>query len=197
MKTNLRTLFILGLVLGSSLSFAGVKIISDFDDTIKRSNIVNGGLRTIYTAALYKKSFIGMPELLQEMNTTADGVYILSASPTILRPIIRKTLTYYEIPHLEIFTRKLKDIGTEEKKMNYKISKIESVLNKGTDDELILLGDNVEVDHKIYLEVAKRNPGKVSEIYIRKSYKMKMFHMVSLVFIVLTMLLQRNIAKAV
>ncbi len=95
-------------------------------------------------------------------------MYVISASPYILTPIIAATMKAYDMDYDKIFTRHFWEIGSEEKKIKYKISHIESVIRENPNDSLILLGDNVEADHKVYLEVAKRNPNKVDKIYIRK-----------------------------
>jgi phosphatidate phosphatase APP1 len=163
---------------------AGTQIITDFDDTIKRSNIPNHGTRTVLNVPLFKKAYTGMPALLQEMEQNSNGLYVISASPNLIRSMIKLTMYAYRIPYNEIFTRDLCEIfsnsvcdailsgkeslSSEELKIKYKVDKIEGVINDNPNDELILLGDNVEADHKVYLKVSDKNPGKVTQIYIRK-----------------------------
>ncbi len=146
----------------------GIRIVSDFDDTLKRSNIPDAGLRTVRDAGQWIKAYTGMPELYTSMELYSNGLYILSASPTFpLKPFIKSTMNYYDIPYMDIFTRSLSDIGGDRKE-KYKIRMIESVLQENEDDELILLGDDVEVDPQIYKKVEARNPDRVAQIYIRR-----------------------------
>ena len=166
----MKRILLLALVVLAINANAKVRVISDFDDTIKRSNIVNGGSRTAGRAILFYKAYRAMPELFQEMINNSEGLYVLSASPGIVGPIIKATLKSYHIPYLDIFTRDLDEIGSEEKKIAYKLESIESVLNENPEDDLILLGDNIEADHKVYLKVVQRNPSKVLSIYIRKVF---------------------------
>lgn len=160
--------------------FAGTAIISDFDDTIKRSNIPNHGSRMVGNSALFAKLYYDMPVLLREMNKESSGTYIISASPKLIKPLIKSSLKSFKIEYMDVFTRGVcdlisvwpcktpKDPISNDIKISYKIEKIESVLKTEGTDGLILLGDNVEADHKVYMLAAKRNPGKVKAIYIRK-----------------------------
>jgi hypothetical protein len=165
-------------------AFAGTQIITDFDDTIKRSNIPDHGARTVFNVPLFAKAYTAMPTLLQEMEKNSNGLYVISASPNLIRSMIKLTMYTYSIPYKDIFTRDLCEIfsskvcssigesnsgqSSEDLKINYKVGKIEGVINQNPEDKLILLGDNVEADHKVYLKVADKNPGKVTQIYIRK-----------------------------
>jgi phosphatidate phosphatase APP1 len=146
--------------------YADYRIISDFDDTIKRSNIVNGGKRTLTNAFLFHKVYRGIPTLYREMEKGSNGLYVLSASPTVVKPFIESSLKDFKIPHKEVFTRLFWEFYGEERKISYKIKRIERVLNL-SDDSLILLGDNVEADHTLYMEVSDKYPGRVEQIYIR------------------------------
>lgn len=179
----MKRLLCIGLLFGLN-AFAGTQIITDFDDTIKRSNIPDHGARTVFNVPLFAKAYTAMPTLLQEMEKNSNGLYVISASPNLIRSMIKLTMYSYNIPYKDIFTRDLCEIfsskvcrsmgqsnsgqSSDALKIKYKVSKIEGVINKNPEDKLILLGDNVEADHKVYLKVADQNPGKVTQIYIRK-----------------------------
>lgn len=156
------------LYLSVTHSYSSTNIISDFDDTIKRSNIVDRGGSTVGNVPLYRKVYIGMPSLLKSMEKNMGGLYILSASPSIISPLIKKTLKSFKIPYEEVFTRRLRDIGNDNKKVNYKIKKIESVIKSNDDAQVILIGDDIEADHLVYEQVKSIYPQKVKDIYIRK-----------------------------
>jgi hypothetical protein len=177
---TMKRLLCISLLFGLN-AFAGTQIITDFDDTIKRSNIPDHGARTVVNVPLFAKAYTAMPTLLQEMEKNSNGLYVISASPNLIRSMIKLTMYTYSIPYKDIFTRDLCEIfsskvcssvesgqSSEDLKISYKVGKIEGVINQNREDKLILFGDNVEADHKVYLKVADKNPGKVTQIYIRK-----------------------------
>jgi hypothetical protein len=148
-------------------TFASFTIISDFDDTIKRSNIVDSGKRTLGNAFLFHKVYRGIPTLYRAMEKESNGLYVLSASPSIVKPFIKSSLKDFKIPNKDVFTRYFWELYGEERKIEYKINEIENVLSYSGDD-VVLLGDNVEADHILYSTISNRNPGRVAQIYIRK-----------------------------
>ncbi|MBT4792374.1 MAG: DUF2183 domain-containing protein [Halobacteriovoraceae bacterium] len=161
----MKSAFLLLSTLLSLSAIGGVTIVSDFDDTIKRSNIPAGGLVMTGNSVLYKKAYRGIPTLYKAMEENATDLYVLSASPSAIKPFIKCTLAEYGIPYRRIFTRPVSALFSESKKMKYKINRIESVMSD--EDQLLLLGDNVEVDHDIYKTIKAKHPGKVADIYIR------------------------------
>ena len=163
----MKSILIMVSIFLSTVSFSKVRIVSDFDDTIKRSNIVDGGFRTVGNASLAFKPYYDIPTLYIEMEKESNGLYVLSASPSIIKSLIKWTLKSYAFPYVDVFTRSWYEIGSERRKIKYKVNRIESVL-KNNSDTLILLGDNIEADHNVYMKVAKRNPGRVAQIYVRK-----------------------------
>ena len=158
------------------------RVISDFDDTIKRSHIaadnegfvdtVDGGARTFGRAFLFTKIFNGIPELYQafvknykDVSRDGIGLYVLSASPNKpTRKIIQASLYFAGIPYEELFTRDFSELGH---KIEYKIENIESVM-KGNSDKLILIGDDVEADPDVYKSIESKHKERVEAIYIRK-----------------------------
>lgn len=147
---------------------AGLRIVSDFDDTIKRSNIPDAGWRTVGNAAMFLKAYAGMPELLQELEEKSNGLYVLSASPSIIEFLIKGTMKSYNIPYVDIFTRtRLTDFGSEANKIRYKLSRLTRVLD-GNTDKVILLGDDVEADHKVYKMLERTHAQRIEYIYIRR-----------------------------
>lgn len=154
---------LLASILFSNIAFAAnISIISDFDDTIKRSNIPDMGERTVGNSILWEKAYGGMPELFRELDLETNGLYILSASPLIVKPLIYKLLDHYDFQYKKVFTRNF--FATEDKE-EYKKDRIYKVI-KESGDKVILFGDDVEVDHDIYAEIAANKPESVEQIYI-------------------------------
>ncbi len=68
----MKRLFLTLAFIFTAPSFAGFQIISDFDDTIKRSNIPDGGARTVLNAPLFYKAYRGMPTLFQNLENEVN-----------------------------------------------------------------------------------------------------------------------------
>jgi phosphatidate phosphatase APP1 len=105
----MKRLLCISLLFGLN-AFAGTQIITDFDDTIKRSNIPDHGARTVVNVPLFAKAYTAMPTLLQEMEKNSNGLYVISASPNLIRSMIKLTMYTYSIPYKDIFTRDLCEI---------------------------------------------------------------------------------------
>ena len=150
------------VLLLSSQLFAQVAIISDLDDTIKQTNVANTS-RAAYNAMFTQKIFSGMDSLFSNMESYAD-LYILSASPDFFRYNIKRLVRKNGLNPMGIYTRGVRDLMDKER---YKNQTIQLVAQKGYDG-VILIGDDVEADPKIYTQYKADNPGKVLSIYIHK-----------------------------
>lgn len=138
-------------------------IISDLDDTIKRTNVDSSG-RALYNAVLTRKIFAGMDDLFKSMNTYSSDLYILSNSPNMFRFNILKLLKKHGIVATAVSTRNLiRDRDGFKYKYNFVVNKIKQVGKK-----VILLGDDVGEDPEVYEKVMMDYPDKVAAIYIHK-----------------------------
>ena len=161
MGKRLLALFIL-LLSFSSLSYDTV-VISDLDDTIKRTNVDRSG-RAIINAVFTRKVFAGMPDLFETMDSYTRDLFILSNSPNMFRFNIFKLLDKHGIKASEVSTRNLiKDRDGFKYKYNYVVSKI-----KDSETKVILFGDDVGEDPEVYEKVKHDYPDKVAAIYIHK-----------------------------
>jgi|TARA_Y100000748_G_scaffold291842_1_gene279714 phosphatidate phosphatase APP1 len=139
-------------------------IISDFDDTIKRSYLGSSFyVGAIANALNWKKEYWAMPELLQAMKVNAAGLVILSASPHILRAPIQKLLKSNSINYQYLFTRDL--LGQD--KEDFKYNAIYDVIYE-TQKNIVLLGDDLELDPDIYRSIRDDFSDNVQAIYIHK-----------------------------
>jgi hypothetical protein len=144
-------------------SWAGVRIISDLDDTVKITHAANP-IRMTYHGLFSKRVFAGMPTLYQYMNDKASELVILTASPNPLKKKIARTLNKHQIPFDFIIAKK---IGKDSKStFDYKYSHIEKQF-MSNNDQYILLGDDVSHDPEIYEAIKEAFPGRVLDIYIR------------------------------
>jgi phosphatidate phosphatase APP1 len=140
-----------------------LSIVSDLDDTIKVTN--SGSLRrAVWNAFFSTKAFAGMPTLLEDMESYTNDLYILSASPRLINKKIRKFLKKNDINYKKLNTRKLKHFRD---KFKYKYNVVKSIL-EDSKDNLILIGDDVEIDQDVYVNLRENYQEKIDTIYIHK-----------------------------
>lgn len=151
-------------------------LISDIDDTIKYSNVLD-------KLELLKNTFIndflpikGMSEKYAELSKTdIDHFYYVSSSPWQLWPSLSQFLNNFGFPQPEnIYLRKLvtSSISTLikflEDSANYKLETISKIIEKFSNNlEVILIGDSGERDPEIYNQLAIKYPQFVKKIIIR------------------------------
>ena len=145
----------------SLTSYASISLISDLDDTIK---ITNSGdtLEGAMNAALKSDVFSGMTEFFMGSKYYANELYVLSASPTILRLKIETTLKKRQIDYHQLILRNPID---QQSKFTYKVQEIKKIMEQ-TSDDFIFLGDDVGQDPESYAEIKRLYPNRVLAIYI-------------------------------
>jgi hypothetical protein len=157
----MKKLFFVLSTLISLNSFAGVRIVSDLDDTVKVTH--SDGARALFHAVFQKRVFAGMPELIRYMRERAEEFVILTASPEVMRKKVEKTLDYHSIPADQVI---LRNLGKDKEKLTYKVNKITAMM-ESNDDDYILMGDDVGQDPEAYAEIKKRFGDRVLAVYIR------------------------------
>ena len=151
------------LVLSSSAS--ALIIVSDLDDTIKVTNTRN--LRAAaYNAVFSSKAYAGMPELMNEMNSYTNGLYYVSASPKLLTSRIQRFFRKNNLTVEGFYARSLRQLGDKE---IFKINAITDVLET-TEEDVILIGDDSELDEKVYQHIKAEFPNRVIATYIHNVY---------------------------
>lgn len=156
----MKTLFLSALISFSSL--ASVTVISDLDDTIKitdAGNLAHSSYNGIFT----ERVFTGMPEFLAATRTFSDALHVVSAGPKILiRARARDLLNKYKIKFDGLHFR---TIPGREGKLAFKVRTILDIMAK-TPGEVILMGDDVDLDPEVYAEIVKAAPERVLAVYI-------------------------------
>lgn len=165
-----------GRVLLASPQQAQFGVISDLDDTVLRSEVINWfklARNTFLKNAHTRMTFRGVAEFYRALQegTTAEShnpIYYVSNSPYNLYDMIEHFLEVRGIPLGPIF---LRDMGLTEHyflaSKQHKITQIERLLRFHEDLPFILIGDSGEQDARIYLNVVERFPGRIQAIYIR------------------------------
>lgn len=160
-------LFLLGLL---NISSAKTIIISDLDDTLKRTN-AGSFIPMVFNSTMTRKVFWGMPTLYNNMiKNEDDHLYIITGSPNIVRKRIFKLLKKYKInlkSKNDLLTRNL---IKEKDTPKYKIKNIHKIIRRhGTEGvRYILVGDNVGKDPFAYNRVKKSLPDVDIQIYIHR-----------------------------
>ncbi|KAF2430498.1 hypothetical protein EJ08DRAFT_235588 [Tothia fuscella] len=154
----------------------GWAVISDIDDTIKRTMTSSplGILRTTFVEE--PEPIAGMPELYKHIQSALDTppFWYLSASPYNLYPFLRAfreshyppgTMILREASWMNLagFLTSLTQ-GTEA----YKVSRMETVQKAFPKRKFLLIGDSTQSDPEAYGDIARKYPGFVGAIFIRK-----------------------------
>ncbi|KAI4726283.1 hypothetical protein E4T49_05954 [Aureobasidium sp. EXF-10728] len=154
----------------------GWGVISDIDDTIK----ITGTLSPI---AVLKSTFIdaptpvsGMPQLYADlMKLLANPIFFyLSGSPYNLYPFLRS----FREEHFPDGTMILRDASWQNlgglisslsvNVKDYKVDRLEKMHTWFPERQFICVGDSTQKDPESYGEIARRHPGWIKAIYIRR-----------------------------
>lgn len=163
MKITLLSLCALLTISFNSVS-AKTIVISDIDDTIKMTGVLNNKIHVGFNGLFSKRAFAGMSELYNEYNAKGYGIYYVSGSPKMIDCRIEDFLVEKDFPQGD--QRFLKDkISTDTYK--FKMESIRNVIAKENPTSLILIGDDTEHDPDVYNDISKEYPGLVEAIYIR------------------------------
>ncbi|PKS10376.1 hypothetical protein jhhlp_002127 [Lomentospora prolificans] len=151
---------------------AGVSLISDIDDTIKRSNI-SGGAREIFRNTFIRDlpglTVEGVKEWYNRMHSMGVGIHYCSNSPWQLFPVLATFFKISGLPpgsmHLKAYNGMLQ--GIFEPVAERKKPTLERILADFPERKFILVGDSGEADLEVYTELAVAHPGRILAIFIR------------------------------
>lgn len=154
-----------------------VIIVSDIDDTLLHSNISNRFLkfRTLMFTSMEKRKVVGpMMKLIRDLHQTGAEAFYVSNSEQNLYPLIYRFLLHNGFPPGPLFLRQMRKVRdvlrrqrTEDREM-HKTKMLEQILQLFPDKKYVLLGDNTQLDLKIYLKIAHQFPKNIRYIIIRK-----------------------------
>lgn len=170
------------MIPGSEISYG---IISDMDDTVIQTGLSSTLKWRVVVNSFLKQSVERMPlegtqELFDILKKGASGMndnpfFYLSNSPWNLHEYLQSFLDHYKFPKGVLL---LRDIGFENPKKERfqernKYLKISHILNTYPSMNFILIGDAADLDHEIYIEIARKFPKKIKAIIIREVDKPK------------------------
>jgi len=155
------------------LAPTGVSVISDIDDTIKISNVIDKTQLVINTFILPYKPAPGMAEAYGHWAKQGASFHYVSSSPWQLYPALSEFMSQSKFPdggfHLK--TVRFKDTSLAnlvKSSVKTKPPIIEGIIKKYPKRRYILVGDSGEKDPEVYGLIARNHPLEVMHIYIRK-----------------------------
>jgi phosphatidate phosphatase APP1 len=160
---------------GESLLVApeGLSVISDIDDTIKITEVTDQEALLANTFLKPFEAVPGMADAYQRLAAAQAAFHYVSSSPWQLYPLLSDFMQSSAFPrgsfHLRNF--RLKDetlLNVFKSSHETKPPVIEGLLRTYPKREFILIGDSGEADPEIYGDIARRHPGRIRHIYIRR-----------------------------
>lgn len=151
---------------------AGISVISDIDDTVKISHVVDRRELLEHTFLLDFVAAPGMAELYREWSSENVAFHFVSSSPwQLYEPLTEfldqsgfpwatfslKAVRFRDETLFELFRK-----GTETKPLA-----IEAILDRYPGRQFILVGDSGEQDPEVYAAVMRDRPGQIARVYIR------------------------------
>ena len=155
----------------------GVSVISDIDDTIKITEVYEGGKTMLLNTFIRPpKAAPGMSEFYRKLRESGACFNYVSGSPWQLYPMLGKFLSdnsfpagsfnmkeFRANPSSAQFWEFIASGSTEE----FKKQAIKDIITSYPHRQFILIGDSGEHDPEVYGWAADAYPGQVKEIYIR------------------------------
>ena len=152
----MKKIFLVLLLALSLNAFGTISILSDLDDTIKITQSSGDPGDLVGT-----KIFTGIPGFFAATRDYTNELHVLSASPSFMRSHINNLFKKYKIDVRSLTLRS--DIF--EDKFKYKVREIKKLLDRTTDD-FILIGDDLGEDPEVYAEIMQLYPNRILAAYI-------------------------------
>ncbi|KAK1462124.1 hypothetical protein CMEL01_14091 [Colletotrichum melonis] len=150
----------------------GVSLISDIDDTIKRSNISGGAkeiFRNTFVRELKDLTVEGVREWYNELHSLGVSMHYCSNSPWQLFPVLASYFMIAGLPpgslHLKQYSGMLQ--GIFEPVAERKKSTLTRLMHDFPERRFLLVGDSGEADLEVYTELVEAHPGRIIAIFIR------------------------------
>lgn len=150
----------------------GLSVISDIDDTIKASNVLDKKELMRNTFLQEFKSVPGMSELYRSWNERGASFHFVSSSPFQL---FRELYAFLEREKFPLGSFHLKQIRAKPSAVlnllsdpfERKCSTIGSIIDAYPKRTFVLVGDTGEKDPEVYGEIYRRYPNQIWRIYLR------------------------------
>ena len=152
----------------------GVTVVSDIDDTIKDSNVLDKRELALNTFVRDFREVPGMSQLYQAWARTNGVVFhYVSGSPWQLLSPIADFMDRSSFPRGSFHLRRFrpKDSSAveflENRTLDFKVATIDRLMALFPDRRFVFVGDSGEKDPEVYSQLAVRCPRQVAAIFIR------------------------------
>lgn len=151
---------------------SGLSVISDVDDTVKDSNVLDRSELVANTFCRPHRPVEGMPGRFAAWGGQGVVFHYVTASPWQLYLSIRAFLDDHGFPLTEIQMRhlRLSDSSVVDffrDSQAYKTARVEEILRRFPERSFVLIGDSGERDPAVYAGIAAKHPDRVAAIFIR------------------------------
>lgn len=159
------------LLILPQVAFSRVLLVSDMDDTIKVSHVLDID-SAIANARQTKNAFMGMPELYQSLVKIpkATEFHYLSSAP-------RKLMLY--LHHFFLWQNNFPSgklvLNNKLIDSEHKITSLRNMIAEFKPTKMILIGDNGERDAEVYAQIREEFPEIGGETYIHIAYSLNGF----------------------
>ncbi|KAH7924302.1 hypothetical protein BV22DRAFT_1013585 [Leucogyrophana mollusca] len=157
-----------------SITHSPVRVISDIDDTVKVSDVVNGARAVFHN--VFVKDFQniiipGMAEWYNEMWSRGVRFHYVSNSPFELLPVINQFLSFSQLPpgsiRLRSYAGRSLFNGLLSAPATRKRANVVEVLDSFPQSQFLLVGDSGEQDLELYSTLAQERPSQILGVFIR------------------------------
>lgn len=150
----------------------GVSVISDIDDTIKNSHVLDKKKLAAKTFLLPFKSVDGMPDAYQHWQSKEVVFHYVSSSPWQLFPTIDGWTRHENLPRGSFHLKKFRVKDSSFLKLfaspiETKPPLIMGIMKRYPNRKFILVGDSGERDAEVYGLIYSKRPKQVHHIFIR------------------------------
>ena len=153
----------------------GISIVSDIDDTIRDTNVLNRHEMLMNTFVRPLKAVPGMAGLYQNAAAmTGVRIHYVSNAPYALYPLVQQFLRGAQFPEGSLHLRAVSfkssiwhAILRMEHVNTHKTDVIESLMRDFPERRFVLIGDTGEQDPEIYGAIARKYPERVRMILLR------------------------------
>ncbi len=128
----------------------------------------------MFTSMEKRKAVMSMTKLINDLHDSSATPFYLSNSEQNLYPLIYRFLLHNGFPPGPLFLKQLRKIRDVfryrnlEERVRHKRKMLLQILSLFPEKKYFLLGDNTQLDLKIYLEIARQYPANIRYIIIRK-----------------------------
>lgn len=151
----------------------GLSVISDIDDTVKDSHVLDHHELMMNTFVRPFKSVVGMADIynLLAKHDARTSFHYISGSPHQLYPVLQDFLRENCFPQGSLHLRRVKvreELFTKSSTtQRHKLVEIRVLLEQFPQRQFMLIGDSGESDPETYAEIASAYPKQIIGIYIR------------------------------